>query len=207
LLKWRLSREFFATSSQRGCGLQARFSRRVRSSSSNPPMRPALDLDQFAHVLPPPNRGDTFHDTTASAVILHSFSLIPTGTRITGRLIDAKAAGHFSGAAELSLELVSLRLPNCNTGQDVSGVTEPASNKAAGPGRKHSRKDGRRCSSRRGDRCRGRGWGRSRNRRTERRRTRSRIERPHTRSRDRGKARAATSVPHGSSTPGHHRSS
>ncbi len=33
-----------------------------------------LDLDQFAHVLPPPNRGDTFHDTTASAVILHRFS-------------------------------------------------------------------------------------------------------------------------------------
>lgn len=90
-------------------------------------MRPALDLDQFAHVLPPPNRGDSFHDTTASAVILHSFSLIPTGTRITGRLIDAKAAGHFSGAAALSLELVSLRLPNGNTGQDVSGVTEPVS--------------------------------------------------------------------------------
>lgn len=88
----------------------------VRSSSSNPPMLPALDLDQFAHVLPPPNRGDTFHHTTASAVILHSFSLIPTGTRITGRLIDAKAAGHFSGAAELSLELVSLRLPNGSPG-------------------------------------------------------------------------------------------
>ncbi len=54
---------------------------------------------------------DTFHGTTASAILQGDYTLIPTGTPVTGRVIEAKSAGHFTGKAELSLELVSVRLP------------------------------------------------------------------------------------------------
>ncbi len=85
---------------------------------------------------------DIFHGTTASTVLLNGFTLIPTGTPVKGRVIDAKAAGRFSGAAELSVELVSLRLPGGNGTQDVSLVTQPVSSKAAGRGTNTAMKTG-----------------------------------------------------------------
>jgi len=75
---------------------------------------------------------DIFHGTTANATTINGYTLIPTGTPVTGRVIDAKAAGHFSAAAELSIELVSLRLPGGNGPQHVSVVTQRLSSKAQG---------------------------------------------------------------------------
>ncbi|WP_158615547.1 BON domain-containing protein [Acidipila sp. EB88] len=86
--------------------------------------------------------GDTFHGTTASNLMLDSYTLVPTGTLVTGRVIAAKSAGHFTGAAQLSVELVSLRLATSGSVQDVSVVTEPISNKADGRGANTAEKAG-----------------------------------------------------------------
>jgi hypothetical protein len=86
--------------------------------------------------------GDTFHGATASNLMFNGYTLAPSGTPVTGRIIDAKAAGHFSGAAELSVELVSLRLQAANGPQDVSLVTEALSSKAAGRGTNTAAKTG-----------------------------------------------------------------
>ena len=54
---------------------------------------------------------------------------------MTGRIIEAKAAGRLSGAALLSIELVSLKLPAPGgQPQDVSIVTKPLSSKDKGNG-------------------------------------------------------------------------
>ena len=86
--------------------------------------------------------GDIFHGTTASNVTLAAFTAIPTGTPVIGRIVEAKAAGHFTGSAELAVELVSVRLPGTTGSQDVSFVTQQLSNKAAGRGTNTAEKAG-----------------------------------------------------------------
>jgi predicted nuclease of restriction endonuclease-like (RecB) superfamily len=61
---------------------------------------------------------------------------------VMGRVIEAKAAGHFSGAADLSIELVSVRLQGANGPQDVSVLTQPLSSKAQGRGTNTAEKTG-----------------------------------------------------------------
>ena len=79
--------------------------------------------------------GDTFTGTTAANVSNAGAVVIPTGTPVTGRVIEAKAAGRLSGAAVLSIELVSLKLPTPGgQPQDVSIVTKPLSSKDKGNG-------------------------------------------------------------------------
>ena len=43
--------------------------------------------------------GTTFHATTASNVGYGGYTLIPAGTPVTGRVVEAKAAGRLSGSA------------------------------------------------------------------------------------------------------------
>ncbi len=85
---------------------------------------------------------DTFRGTTASATVQDGFILIPTGTPVTGRIIDAKQAGHFTGQAQLSIELVSLKLPAPGAPQAVLLVTDPLSNEASGRGKNTAEKTG-----------------------------------------------------------------
>ena len=85
---------------------------------------------------------DTFHGTTASAVIQNGYTVIPTGTPVTGRVVEAKTAGHLTGMAELSLELTSVRLNTPTGAQDVSVVTTPLSSKTAGRGANTAAKTG-----------------------------------------------------------------
>ena len=49
-------------------------------------------------------------------------------------MIEAKSAGRLSGAAVLSIELVSLKLPHEGQLQDISIVTKPLSSKNKGNG-------------------------------------------------------------------------
>lgn len=79
--------------------------------------------------------GTTFHATTASNVGYGGYTLIPAGTPVTGRVVEAKAAGRLSGSALLGVELVSVRLPNgADTPQETPLVTQELSNKAQGRG-------------------------------------------------------------------------
>jgi hypothetical protein len=50
--------------------------------------------------------GDTFHATTASSITLAGFTAIPTGTPVTGRFVETKAAGRLAGLAVLGVELL-----------------------------------------------------------------------------------------------------
>jgi hypothetical protein len=84
---------------------------------------------------------DTFGGTLASAVVFNSYIVIPSGTPVMGRVVDAKAAGHFSGAA-LSLELVSVRLNQPDGATDASVVTQELSSKAGGRGVNTAEKTG-----------------------------------------------------------------
>lgn len=74
--------------------------------------------------------GDTFQGTVSANVLSGATVALPTGTPVTGRVVDAKSAGRISGAAELSLELVSLQL----NGQPVAITTRELSSKNAGRG-------------------------------------------------------------------------
>ena len=87
--------------------------------------------------------GTTFLATTASNVGFGGYTLIPAGTPVTGRIVEAKAAGRLSGAAVLRVELVSVRLPNgAEAPQDASLVTQELSNKAQGRGTNTAEKAG-----------------------------------------------------------------
>ena len=69
--------------------------------------------------------GDHFHGTLAAAVSIGSMVAIPAGSSVLGRVVSAKAAGHFVSAAELSLELMSVRLPEPNgRGEDAGIISE-----------------------------------------------------------------------------------
>ena len=80
--------------------------------------------------------GDTFHATTAVNVTLAGTPWIgiPSGTAVTGRIVDAKAAGRLSGAAELSVELLSINLSSPTGARDVAVLTDPLSSKGNGRG-------------------------------------------------------------------------
>jgi hypothetical protein len=73
--------------------------------------------------------GDAFHGTTAAALSEGSYTVIPAGSAVTGRITDAKAAGRLGGSAELSLELVSVRVASPNGPQDASLLTQTLSGK------------------------------------------------------------------------------
>ena len=75
--------------------------------------------------------GDTFQGSIAAAVLSGGTVALPTGTPVTGRVVAAKAAGRLSGAAELSLELVSVQVAN---GQPVALATRELSSKNTGRG-------------------------------------------------------------------------
>ena len=86
--------------------------------------------------------GDTFHGTTAANLTLGSYTVVPSGSAVTGRVIDAKAAGRLSGAAELTVELVSVRLATPTGPQDLSLLTQSLSSKANGRGANTAEKAG-----------------------------------------------------------------
>jgi len=85
---------------------------------------------------------DTFRGTTASNLTLLNYTVIPSGTPVTGRIVEAKPAGRLSGAAELTIELVSVRLNSESGPQDVSLNTQQLSIKAAGRGANTAEKAG-----------------------------------------------------------------
>ncbi len=79
--------------------------------------------------------GDTFHATVAANVFHNGYPLIPVGTPVLGRIVEAKPAGRLVGFALLSVELVSVRLPvPGSSDQDMSVVTQQVSSRNNGRG-------------------------------------------------------------------------
>jgi hypothetical protein len=85
---------------------------------------------------------DTFHGTVSSNVMQVGFVAIPVGTPALLRVIDSKPAGHLVGSAELSLELVTLKLMTLSGPQNVAILTQPLSSKTPGRGTNTAEKTG-----------------------------------------------------------------
>jgi len=65
--------------------------------------------------------GQTFNGVITRPVVKDGLIVIPAGAAASGRVVDAKEAGHFKGHSELSIELTSIR----RHGELISVRTEP----------------------------------------------------------------------------------
>ncbi|HUA00678.1 MAG TPA: hypothetical protein VMB02_10125 [Candidatus Aquilonibacter sp.] len=70
--------------------------------------------------------GDPFHGSLESALVVGDTVVAPSGADVYGKLAQAKAAGHISGGAQLTLELTGIRInsnivPVDSTDYDVAG--------------------------------------------------------------------------------------
>lgn len=78
--------------------------------------------------------GDEFHGTVTADVLQDGLTVIPRGTPVQGRVAESKAAGHFSGSALLTIELVSMQISTPSGPQTLQLVTEPVSSQGKGRG-------------------------------------------------------------------------
>lgn len=86
---------------------------------------------------------DQFHGTVTAPVYADGSIAIPAGTPILGRVVSAKPPGHFVSAAELALELTTIRLPQPQgQPQDVAILTEYLSSNGKGRGANTAAKAG-----------------------------------------------------------------
>jgi hypothetical protein len=82
--------------------------------------------------------GDTFSGVIASDVIQDDLVVLQRGTTVTGRVTEAKDAGHFSGNSLLTVELSGVN----RRGERIAITTEPYSVKGAGRGSNTAKKAG-----------------------------------------------------------------
>jgi hypothetical protein len=83
-------------------------------------------------------QGQVIHGTLAADIIANNMIAIPRGTTVTGRVVDAKDAAHFSGSSLLSVELTQVDLP----GHSVPISTAAFSQQGKGRGKNTAAKAG-----------------------------------------------------------------
>ncbi|KAA6457296.1 BON domain-containing protein [Acidobacteria bacterium AB60] len=81
---------------------------------------------------------DVFHGSLAGDLGTQGVIAIPHGAEVVGRIVDAREAAHFKGAALLSLELTQL----VTRGQKLTLVTDAYTKEAAGRGKNTAEKAG-----------------------------------------------------------------
>lgn len=82
--------------------------------------------------------GQVIHGTLAADIIADNMVAIPRGTSVTGRVVDAKDATHFSGSSLLSIELTQVDLK----GGSVPVSTSAFSQQGKGRGKNTAMKAG-----------------------------------------------------------------
>ena len=82
--------------------------------------------------------GQSFNGTVARDVTAGGLVVIPSGSAVSGRVVDAKDAGHFKGSSALSIELTSIR----RRGVLTSVSTEPYTVEGKGRGKNSALKIG-----------------------------------------------------------------
>jgi BON domain len=82
--------------------------------------------------------GQSIHGTLAADIIADNMVAIPRGTPVTGRVVEAKDATHFSGSSSLTLELTQVELK----GGPVAVNTVPFSQQGKGRGKNTAMKTG-----------------------------------------------------------------
>ncbi len=79
-----------------------------------------------------------FHGSLAGDLIADGMVAVPHGANVTGRVVDAKDATHFSGSALLSIELTQISTRN----RQIPVVTEAYSQQGKGRGKNTAAKTG-----------------------------------------------------------------
>ncbi len=82
--------------------------------------------------------GETFSGSIATDIIQDGLVVLPRGTGVSGRVTDAKDAGHFSGNSRLAVELTSIN----KRGQAIAVTTQAFSKEGAGRGKNTAVKTG-----------------------------------------------------------------
>jgi hypothetical protein len=82
--------------------------------------------------------GQVIHGTLAADIIADNMIAVPSGTPVTGRVVDAKDATHFSGSSLLSIEITQIELK----GQPVAVSTAAFSQQGKGRGKNTALKTG-----------------------------------------------------------------
>jgi hypothetical protein len=103
------------------------------AAGSSLPIRLADALDSATT-----QTGQVIHGTLAADVIADNMVAIPRGTPVTGRVVDAKDATHFSGSSLLSIEITQIELK----GQPVGVSTTAFSQQGKGRGKNTAMKTG-----------------------------------------------------------------
>ncbi|ADV83774.1 BON domain-containing protein [Terriglobus saanensis] len=103
------------------------------ASGSTLPVRVTTPLDSATT-----QTGDAFSGVIASDVIQDGMVVLAHGTPVTGRVTEAKDAGHFSGNSELAVELTGLN----RHGERIALTTEPYDVKGKGRGANTATKAG-----------------------------------------------------------------
>jgi BON domain/YMGG-like Gly-zipper len=74
--------------------------------------------------------GDTFHASLLSPIVVDNQVVVPSGTDITAKLVNAKSAGHMTGQSELALELVRMEFAGRSYALATSEYTQKASSRS-----------------------------------------------------------------------------
>lgn len=82
--------------------------------------------------------GETFSGSIATDVMQDGLVVLPRGTAVAGRVVDAKDAGHFKGNSALSIQLTSVT----KRGQQIPVFTDSFSKEGAGRGKNTAVKTG-----------------------------------------------------------------
>jgi len=83
-------------------------------------------------------QGETIHGVLAADIITSNMIAIPRGARVTGTVVDAKDATHFSGSSRLAIALTSVDV----NGQTVPVSTTPYAQEGKGRGKNTALKTG-----------------------------------------------------------------
>ncbi|MBZ5661205.1 MAG: BON domain-containing protein [Acidobacteriia bacterium] len=68
--------------------------------------------------------GDTFHATIASPIVVDNQIVVPAGTDVYLKLVNAKSAGHMTGQSQLALELTRMEFQGKSYGLASSDYTQ-----------------------------------------------------------------------------------
>jgi len=82
--------------------------------------------------------GDTFSGAMATDIVQDGLTVLPRGTAVTGRVTDAKDAGHFKGSSLLAVQLTGIN----KRGQQIAVSTETFSKEGTGRGKNTAVKTG-----------------------------------------------------------------
>ncbi len=75
--------------------------------------------------------GQIFTGTLQGGITLEDGKVVPVGTKVFGRIIDAKSAGNISGSSKLALTITEIQVDGFNYGINTTAIGFEGPNQAA----------------------------------------------------------------------------